>query len=88
MNAFSLKAIANWMVGSLALALAHVILAKASYLSVISPFNVSLLWLPAVLGTRHAVHLEVSDYQRGHPGTRYLQRLLTGKGKAQRAAAL
>jgi len=60
MNAFSFKAIANWLVGSLALALAYVILAKVSYLSVIPPFNVSLLWLPAGLGAAAALRWGIS----------------------------
>jgi len=42
------------------LALAYVILAKVSYLSVIVPFNVSLLWLPAALGASAALRWGIS----------------------------
>ena len=45
-----MKTIARWLVGSLALALAYVILAKVSDLRFIPTLNVSLVWLPAGLG--------------------------------------
>ena len=54
MKDFSLKAIGNWLVGSLALALAHFILAKVSSLTILPTLSlptlsISPLWLPAAL---------------------------------------